>query len=295
MFGIFLAALSCCVLILGDAGKKRILNGASVLQVTWVFLAIGVGALLAILPWFYPASPAWARMLVYLPWSIVLMLVGELFFMRALRDSEYSLITPLFALIPVFAIPISYLMLGEYPSPPALIGVGVATIGAYVLGMELAHTPSFWAPLKAFLGHGGARSMLVALLIAPVLGSLQKLGASAGDSFLFLVLTFLGEFVIISCVLLVRRERPFHIFTRAPLDVTVTGLLWIGGLTALMLSFEYTLVSYVAAVRLVQPLLGLLVGWLVFKEQNVRGRILPALLMILGVSIIVLVAIGGSG
>lgn len=103
-------------------------------------------------------------------WAALAALPGEIaaafLYMRAIQISPLALTQPFLAFTPLFALLTGFLFLGEFPSGPGLLGVGLLVAGAY--GLNLHQARGGWTrPFTAVLREPGSWMMLaVACLYA---------------------------------------------------------------------------------------------------------------------------------
>jgi len=127
---------------------KRMLKDADAIVVVW-------GVTLLALPLLGLFTLTFTPQLPRLDWLFVtgvlgsagLNAVAHLASTRALKLADVSLVTPLLVFSPVFTVLISTVVLGEIPSAPGLLGVGLVLLGAYWLNY---HSSAGWlAPFNS--------------------------------------------------------------------------------------------------------------------------------------------------
>ena len=191
---------------------------------------------------------------------------------KALKQSDISLVTALWKLGLIALACWGYLILGEKPSFLGLIGVGVSMIGVYFLNVNRAQI-SFWAPLAALYKDPGQRwAFLAAMACAPSVVFIKKMALLSSPMFA----VFSGY---LFCSILI---TPYAVYKSGKLFLRI-GRHWksfacLGGFAALSTWFgttAYTLTvsSYAEAVKQVEVLLALLIGWFFFKERATIRRI----------------------
>ena len=114
-----------------------------------------------------------------LPWvywlptvaSIMLNLVANFLFLRAVQISPLSLTTPYLAFTPVFTALVALVFLGQIPTTYGWLGIAVVCLGAFF--MNPGNKADGWiAPLKALWSERGSFYMLIVALtwsITPIL------------------------------------------------------------------------------------------------------------------------------
>jgi len=274
-------------ILFGDAGKKRLTEIApnEVVVVSNLIIAIPLNLLLiSILPnqeAIQFNNGAWGWILL----GIAAICLGEFGFVSSLRRGEYSLVIPLIALVPIFAIPIGYLFLGESVGVGALLGAVLAVAGAYLMGTTTGteKEAGLLAPLKAIFSNRSAQLMMLAVAMAPLIGAAQKSAAPPALSLHFLTLIMMGELLIFGCAVLIRGSSVTALLRKAPRQVILTGLLWSIGFGAINVANGFAPLAVVATARLIHPIAALAVGRYLFHETQASARALPVVLIAVGV------------
>jgi drug/metabolite transporter (DMT)-like permease len=184
---------------------------------------------------------------------------------KALKVSDISLVTALWKISVLILVVWAYLTLGETPSVLGLTGVLVSVVGVYLLNVQRARL-SPWAPLVALAQDPGQRWTVLAGLGYAVAVVLIKQTALLSDP-IFAV--FMGY---VFCTAFV---TPWALYTSAPHFAQV-GRYWkafvsmglFGTLStwAGTTAYTMTLSAYVEAVKQVEILLALAIGYLFFQE-----------------------------
>lgn len=282
-------ALTCALaLALADTATKRFLAGYSAAEL--VMVRFGLTAVL-LAPWLLvapPAAPApgfWLWMGAALPLEVL----AEVLYVLAIRDSPLALTLPYLAFTPVLTAVTGYLLLSETVSPAGLAGIGLVTLGAYVLNLEharLARPQTWFAPLAAIVRRRGSRYMLgVAVIygITSVLGkgAMQHLPAASFGAYYF---ALVGSATLIVFALwqpaalrTLARPRAAHLL--------VAGLMGVMILTHFM-ALALTETAYMIAVKRLSILFGIVLGALFFAERHLARNLFAGALMVGGVALI---------
>jgi drug/metabolite transporter (DMT)-like permease len=206
----------------------------------------------------------------------------------ALKVAEISLVTALWKLSVVLLVAWGYLALGEEPSTLGVAGVLVCVAGVYLINVSRARV-SLWAPLVSLVRDPGQRYTLgAALFYAPSVVFIKKIALLSNPAFA-VFMGYLFCSVLITPWALYRSARHFRQLGRHWL-----GFVGLGAFAAVSTqlgttAYTLTVSSYVEAVKQVEILLALLIGYLVFGEgARVRQIWLGCVVMLLGIVIIVL-------
>ena len=202
---------------------------------------------------------------------------------RALKESDISLVTALWKLSVILLVAWGYLTLGETPSPLGLAGVLVSVVGVYLLNVHHARI-SVWAPLAALLREPGQRWTVVAAMgYAPAVVLIKKMALLSDPPFAI----FMG-YVLASGLLtpyaVYRSGRHFREIGRYWKSFIALGVL--GWLATLFGTTAYTMTvsAYVEAVKQVEVLMAIAIGYFIFKEgARIRLIWVGALVIMAGI------------
>src|SRR3989338_6919368 len=95
------------------------------------------GAPIALLMLFFAQIPRidagfWSVMAVIIPLEIL----AWILYIKAIRESQLSLVAPIISFTPVFLVATSFLIIGELPSLSGLAGILLVASGAYILNFK---------------------------------------------------------------------------------------------------------------------------------------------------------------
>jgi drug/metabolite transporter (DMT)-like permease len=199
---------------------------------------------------------------------------------KALRLSEMSIVTALWKLSLLFLVVFAFLSLGEQPSRIGLVGILVSLVGVYVLNIQKSRR-SLWAPLAELFTDRGLRwTLLAAALYAPTV-VLSKQIIVRSDAYFANLMAYLAASLIILPLALRRSAGHFAQIPRHWPSFVGMGLFACLGSVCHSLAYQLTLTSYVEAVKQVEVLFALGIGYLVFQERARVRAILPGSLIIL--------------
>jgi len=253
---------------------------------------------------FYGIPPIGPGLLFALVATVTINIVATILFYRALCTTDLSLCVPILAFTPVFLILTSFIMLGEIPTPAGAAGIFLVTAGAFLLTSRSSdhQSASLHTPFLAFLSDPGVRFMLVVAFLysfsvnydKEVVRNSSPVFASAVTLF-FLAIAFL----LIAMLTMTKRtpgaldpEGPDAVVSGPPflhspvfLYVIVGMILVVEGIS-INTAYTMTIVPYVITVKRLSLFFSVFFGGFLLHEQQIRGRMLGALIMILGAVII---------
>ncbi|MGE4293829.1 MAG: EamA family transporter [Desulfovibrio sp.] len=212
---------------------------------------------------------------------------GFLLQIRAIHLSPLSLTMPFLAFTPVFVILTGWLLLGEQLNLPGIAGVAAITAGGFVLGRERADDPIL-APLRRLVRERGPLYMLGAALVfslTSVIG--KKLILLSSPLFFACLFFFCFGCLLLTGLTAMKRIRLRKLLSR-PRDGVVAALLLCGHIACHQLALSMTKTAYMMAIKRLNGLFSVGLGWIWFKETGIRFRLTGAALMTAGAAIIAL-------
>ena len=218
----------------------------------------------------------------------IVQIAGTQFLALALNTAEISLVTALWKLSLLLLVIWGVLALGESPSALGLAGVVVSVIGMYLLNVERARV-SLWAPLIALVRDPGQRYTLgAAFFFAPSVIFIKQIALLSSPPFaVFMGYVFCSA--IITPFAIYRSGRHFrqigkHWWSFMALGAFAAISTWLG-----TTAYTMTVSSYVEAVKQLEVLMALAIGYLVFGEGARIKQIWPGcVVMVLGLVLLIL-------
>jgi drug/metabolite transporter (DMT)-like permease len=251
---------------------------------TFILPFAAAGVLVTGLPELKPG--VWLYCLLF----AIVQIAGTQFLALALNHAEISLVTALWKLSVLLLVGWGVLALGESPSALGVTGVVVSVIGLYLLNVERARV-SPWAPLLALVRSPGQRyTLAAAFFFAPSVVFIKKIALLSSPTFA----VFMG-YVFCSAII-----TPFAVY-RSGRHFRQVGRHWgsfvaLGGFAAVSTwlgtaAYTMTVSSYVEAVKQLELVMALAIGYLFFGEGARVRLIWPGcVVMVLG---LVLLMLGG--
>lgn len=179
-------------------------------------------------------------------------------YIRAIREGEMSSIIPLIALIPVFNVLTSVVLVHEIPTRLGILGILIIVIGTYLIlkkkGTHMKSRPELFMIGSVFLMALGSSFDKIALGVSePMFYVFSSILGTAIMS-LFLMFTA-GEFHELKQM----HAKPRHLF--------IVGILFAVSLVTLEMAFSKGPTSYVLALRTGSFFIGALLGFFKLKER----------------------------
>lgn len=267
---------------LGKRGALKI----DILSVAWSqkFFALFILIPLAIITHsFIPVNGTfWLALLA----TSALNTITSILFVKAIKDSSLSLTLPIVTLTPLFLLITSPLLIGEFPKPLGVLGILSTVVGAYILNLtQKVH--GVFEPILSIYKERGSRLMLIVALIWSVTSNIDKIAVKNSNPLLFSLASTVLILFFLTVVLKVKKTSFETIFKSsrilAPIGIA-SGL----STAFQMIAISLTLVPNVITVKRTSAIFGIAWGKLFFKEENIKERLIGAVIMVLGVVLILL-------
>ncbi len=284
---VILSLASAFFLATSDALAKKAVIGENEYLVAWFRLIFTLPVLVAVL--FFVPFPAldadfYRAFFIALPVELITIVL----YIKALKTSPLSLTLPFLALTPVFLIAVSYVLLGEAVSVQGSIGILLIAAGSYILNLEEVRKGVF-APFKAIMREKGSLFMIAVALLYSITSSLGKMAIEHSSPVFFGATYFitLNIAYIPIGLYMGRNDMLAFIRERKYISLLLPGLCYGLMVIAHMEAMNLTKVAYMISVKRTSLLMGVLYGYVLFREENIRGRLLGAILMFAGFVLVV--------
>lgn len=191
--------------------------------------------------------------------------LGTLSLSKALKASEISLVTALWKISVLVLMVWGFVWLGERPSALGLAGVLVSVVGVYLLNVHRARV-SLWAPLASLVEDPGQRwTVLAGIGYAVAVVQIKQLALLSDPLFAVLMgYVFCAAFV--TPWALYKSARHFRQVGRYWKSFVSMGLFGTLSTWAGTTAYTLTVSAYVEAVKQVEILFALAIGYLFFQE-----------------------------
>jgi len=239
----------------------------------------------AIMLWFF-AIPAGTpsvqpEFFTALAIGVPLEVIATLTYMKSLQCSPLSLTIPFLSFTPVFMLITSPLILGEFPTWIAAIGILFIVAGTYTVNIGSV-SEGIFAPFKAISRERGSSLMLLTALIFSVTSVYGKVGAIASSPLFFGAVYYSITASVLLIPVLIRGEQRYLLRPALILIGAFTGV----SIISQMVGITLIQVSYFISLKRISLLFSIILGWLLLKERNIRERLFGGILMVIGVIVI---------
>jgi drug/metabolite transporter (DMT)-like permease len=284
---VILSLVSAFTLATSDALSKKALERSDEYLVAWFRLLFSLPLLiviLVILPVPQLDMIFYAAFCLSLPLEIIAMVL----YIKALKSSPLSLTLPFLSLTPVFLILVSYVVLGEKVSLQGGVGILLIAAGSYILNLHEVRK-GFLQPLLAVGREKGSLFMIGVAIIYSITSSLGKLAIEHSSALFFGSLYFVTVTIVFAPLALWFGKGDIRCFIGKGrfLLLIAPGLLYTAMIVSHMIAISLTKVAYMISLKRMSLIIGIVYGYLLFREKHIRERLSGALLMFIGFVLIV--------
>jgi len=269
-----------------DAILKKGVERIDEYVVAWLLRALPLPFLLLLLL-FVPIPPIDATFWVALVAGGSINVVTTIMYVKAIKISPLSLVLPMLTFTPAFLLLTSPLMIGEFPSMVGLIGVILIVIGAYTLNIKDVRR-GYLSPFKVLVREKGPLIMLGVAILWAVTSNFDKIGVIHSSVVFWVVSVHAFISAVLFPVMFYKSRRKF---SKIKSNLKVVPLLGIvPAMTSIfqMTAITLTIVPYVISIKRTSTIFGSLYGFFLFREREIKQRMLGVIIMVIGVLLIAL-------
>lgn len=286
MIWFILSILTALSVSIQDIFKKKALQNMDNYIFTWgmsLFSMIFIFPLL-----FITGIPhLWENFYYALIVSWLINTATMILYVKAMQESDLSLISPLVTFTPLFLLISSPLIVNEIPSLYSIIWVFVLVIWAYTLNIK-DRKKSLFKPIKSLLSDSWARKMFLVAFLWSISSNFDKVWV-LNSSPIFWVIS-VNIFVLIMLTPIIYYKSKTKVLEIIPnykifIIISVIHFLW---LFLQMTAISFMSVIYVIAIKRLSAVFSVIFWHIIFKEKNIRDRLIWVIIMIIWVIFITL-------
>jgi len=283
--------LAFAILTAFSESIKDVLNKRLLTQVNEYLLAWSL--VLFALPWlvlslfFTGIPPLKTEFWSYLIIDSILNIVANLLYIRAIKHGDLSSTVPIINFTPLFLIVTSPLILGERLNIFGCIGVLLVLTGSYFINFQV-RDKGYLYPFHMLLKEKGPRTMLCVALIWSITSTMDKIGVINSSSFFWAISLNICIFALMSLFLLHNSKVDSKKINHNLKDFVFLGFFYALGWLAQMTAISLISVAYVISIKRSSTLISVILGYLLFKESNIKWRLPGATIMFVGFLVLAL-------
>jgi len=289
LIGILLCLADGTALAFYYALNKTVTRAGSPLQIIFWIFATHLPPLFLWAALSLPLHIGWGYVLPGLG-VLILTVLGNLMAIRALSLSPYSLMLPVMCLSPVFTSLLGIPLLHELPTSQQWIGIVLAVTGVLWLYAPPERPWDIFSFWPCFFRERGALSMATSALCWSLCAPMDKLALRYAEPAFHATFIFSGLVVFLFVWLTARGEwrkapiaRPYWVL------LVATGTIGAAADILQLFALLHASAGTVEAVkRVTSQVLGLMIGYLLFREQLTKPKMIGIAVICVGVPMIVL-------
>jgi uncharacterized membrane protein len=204
-----------------------------------------------------------------------------IFYYKALKEEELSLALPILSVSPVLTIGFAALVLGEYPSVFGALGVVIILFGVYALKLNSARE-GILTPLKHLARSRGVQFMAIVACSLALGGVFDKMGIQGSNVYMYALCNYVLVSFSLFIIAMIKAPKQLHQLKVHARGFILIGLVVAGYTLLYLLALEAGNTAYVVAIRNASVLMSIILGVLIFKEKDLRAKIVAGSLIFLG-------------
>ncbi|WP_414837538.1 EamA family transporter [Candidatus Nanosalina sp. VS9-1] len=264
--------------------QRRNALGTDEFITAWSSRAFGVPVLLAAILFYGVPDLGLQFFLMIVPQSLAIA-AASILIAKAYKESDASIVTPMYAISPMLVLVTSFLILGEIPSVSGGIGVLCIALGAYALKIKGAK--SVLEPVRKLWQERGVQLILVVLLIYSITANTDKIGVGLSSPVMWPLAVYSLSSIFLMPVMMRKSDDWKKQVKTEWRPLALLGVLGAVAIILQMTAINTTLVSYVISIkRLSIPLTVVFSYFMLDEKESFRERIIGSGLMVLGAILI---------
>ena len=286
MLWFYLSLTAAVTLATVDALSKHALKDSGEEVVAWVRWGFASPFLLLLLPFIdipHLDSTFWYATAMGVPLDAVALFL----YIRAIKISPLSLTIPFMALTPVFLIVTSFLILGELPDRSGVAGIFLIATGAYLLNLN-SYGRGPLAPFKAIAREKGPILIITVAFIYSISSNLGKIAVLHSSPLFFSILYTNLLSVFLLPYIMIKKRGSLSAIKKRPALFFLIGFIFAVMVLSHFSALQLADVAYMISVKRTSLIFSVIYGWLIFKEEHIKERLLGSLVMVIGVVLITL-------
>jgi drug/metabolite transporter (DMT)-like permease len=211
--------------------------------------------------------------------------------MLSMKNLELSEALPLLAVSPAFVALLAFVFIGDNLRLVEWAGIFLIVAGTYILEIKRGESNLF-APFKNIFRSAKYVYVLTAVVLFTITSLMDRvlLKGYKLPPYTFMAYQQLFYAVIFMAIVLVKRKNPILPFRNINRDIWLMILL-VAIFTVIyrftqIAAVKLAPVALVLAVKRISVLIAVILGGKLFKEQNLRRRLIAAIIILIGITLL---------
>lgn len=204
-----------------------------------------------------------------------------IFYYKALDEEEVSFVLPLLSLAPVVTLLFSAVFLQEFPTMYGAIGVLLIILGIYTLKIRHAKE-GLLQPFYHIKNSKGAQMMTIVFISLGLGSVIDKVGVSNSNAYFFSLINYTAVSTMLFLIALLKARKHFKELLIYWKQFLILGSVIAGYTLLYTLALEESFASYAIAIRNASIIFTIILGYLFFKEKDLKQKLLAAIIIAVG-------------
>lgn len=281
--GFILIIISSLLFPFVDVLKKKATKSYPIKIIFWMMAVLAL-PIYGIYLWHQGIPPVEPSFWLIISIDIPLLIFTSILLIKDEKIAPISTTLPLLSFTPVFLIFTSYLFLGEMPNIYGIIGIVLVVIGAVLLKGEEVRK-GLMLRIRNIFSQKSSRYILIIAFIWSFNANFAKMAMARSSVAYYLFIVTLVEVIVMSIWMISKHRSHLKKIVTGHIPLLALAAI-IGGIASILflIGLESTFVSYAIAIKRAGLIVGSIVmGAVVFKEKNIKYRIVGATVMLLGI------------
>ena len=227
----------------------------------------------------------WFWLLPLIPLDIAAMLL----YIKAISAAPLSHTLPYLALTPVCAALTGWLLLGETIGWEGMGGIGLVSLGVYLLNINASgNTSDLLAPVRFILRERGPRLMVIVALLMSLSSAVGKGAVAYMPGAHFGAAYSVVMALVVMMLAWWRRRSFFRVLRAKPAGCAVVSANMALMVVTHFAAIELITAAYMVAVKRSSMIFGLILGAWLFNESGLLRNLFACAVMLLGVAVLAL-------
>lgn len=225
--------------------------------------------------------------------SVLVYLIAKPLRLFALGIGDLSEVVPLVSFSSLFSLIFAWLFLREIPTGWGLLGVALIAFGGYLMNFDntqLGALNKITHPLIFIFKNKHQSFLFLSLILMPVSSIFDKFAINntfPRSPYYPLILESIILIPLLIPILIIRKVKFENLKTFSGWQIPlILGVVYALGSLLSFSAINTGYVGYVSAIKQLQSLVAVLIGYFILKEGNLKKRLVSAVVMGIGVFLI---------
>lgn len=213
--------------------------------------------------------------------SCVITPIETVLYYKALKDEEVTLVLPILSLAPVLTLVFGSIILKEVPNLYGIIGIILILFGIYAL--KLGHAKEgLLQPFHHLKNSRGVQLMSIVIVSYGLSSVLDKVGVSNSNAYFYALINYITVSITLFIIAYFKARNHLNQLWKYKNQFFLIGSVVAGYTLLYLIALEDGLASYAIAIRNASIIFTMILGYLFFKESDIKQKLFAAVFIFLG-------------